>query len=139
MTGALKALGTVANVASVSFEQTNGALQSLSTINIRGEQAGTMFRNMLIKMMSSSEDLNPQIVGLDKALENLGNHNMTTAELGKMFGTENVVAAQHLVSDRDKVTEFTKALTGTIEAYKMATINNDTLEFKQKQTSSYAS
>ena len=134
MTGALKASGTVANAANVSFEETNGALQSLSTINIKGEQAGTMFRNVLIKLMSSTEDLNPQVVGLDKALENLGNRNMSTAELAKMFGTENVVAAQHLVTHRDQVEEFTQALTGTDEAYKMAAVNNDTLEFKQKQS-----
>jgi len=133
MTGALKASGTVASAASVSFEQTNGALQSLSTINIKGEQAGTAFRNILIKMMSSSEDLNPQIVGLDKAMENLGKRNMSTAELAKMFGTENVVAAQHLVTHREQVKEFTAALTGTDAAYKMAAKNNETLEFKEKQ------
>lgn len=134
MTGALKASGTVANAANVSFEQTNGALQSLSTINIKGEQAGTMFRNTLIKLMSSADELNPQIVGLDKSLENLAKQNLTTAELAKMFGTENVVAAQHLMNHRDQVKEFTTALTGTDEAYKMAAINNDTLEFKQKQS-----
>ncbi|MPR36911.1 phage tail tape measure protein [Salmonirosea aquatica] len=134
MTGALKASGTVANAANVSFEQTNGALQSLSTINIKGEQAGTMFRNTLIKLMSSADELNPQIVGLDKSLENLAQQNLSTAELAKLFGTENVVAAQHLMTHRDQVAEFTAALTGTDEAYKMAAINNDTLEFKQKQS-----
>lgn len=134
MTGALKASGTVANAANVSFEQTNGALQSLSTINIKGEQAGTNFRNVLIKMMSSADDLNPQIVGLDNALENLGKRNLSTAELAKMFGTENVVAAQHLVTHRDQVKEFTTALTGTDAAYKMAAVNSESLEFKQKQS-----
>lgn len=134
MTGALKASGTVANAANVSFEETNGALQSLSTINIKGEQAGTMFRNTLIKMMSATDDLNPQVVGLDTALKNLGDRNLSTAELAKMFGTENVVAAQHLVTHRDQVSEFTKALTGTDEAYKMAATNNETLEFRQKQS-----
>ncbi|GHB64244.1 phage tail tape measure protein [Persicitalea jodogahamensis] len=134
MTSSLKASGTVANAANVSFEQTNGALQSLSTINIKGEQAGTMFRNTLIKLMSSADDLNPQIVGLDQSLENLAKRNLTTAELAKMFGTENVVAAQHLMNHREQVKEFTAALTGTDEAYKMAATNNDTLEFKQKQS-----
>ncbi|TDB69118.1 phage tail tape measure protein [Arundinibacter roseus] len=134
MTSALKASGTVANAANVSFEQTNGALQSLSTINIKGEQAGTMFRNTLIKLMSSADDLNPQIVGLDKSLENLSARKMSTAELAKMFGTENVVAAQHLMNHRDQVAEFTEALTGTDEAYKMAAINNETLEARQKQS-----
>ncbi|WP_165933464.1 phage tail tape measure protein [Arundinibacter roseus] len=133
MTGALKASGTVANAANVSFEETNGALQSLSTINIKGEQAGTMFRNMLIKLMSSTEDLNPQVVGLEKSLDNLAAQNLTTAELAKMFGTENVVAAQHLMTHRGQVVEFTEALTGTDAAYKMAAVNNETLEFKQKQ------
>ncbi len=134
MTGALKASGTVANAANVSFEETNGALQSLSTINIKGEQAGTMFRNTLIKLMSATDDLNPQVVGLDTALKNLGDRNLSTAELAKMFGTENVVAAQHLVTHRDQVQEFTKSLTGTDEAYKMAATNNQTLEFRQKQS-----
>lgn len=135
MTGALKASGTVANAANVSFEQTNGALQSLSTINIKGEQAGTMFRNMLIKLMSSTDDLNPQIVGLEKSLDNLAKKNLTTAELARMFGTENVVAAQHLMTHRDQVQEFTTSLTGTDAAYKMAATNSESLEFKQAQMS----
>ena len=130
---ALKASGTVAASMNVSFEQTNGVLQALSTVNIKGEQAGTAFRNILIKLASSSDDLNPKIVGIEKAFENLGKKQMGTTEMTKLFGAENLVAAEFLSKHSGVVTDFTAKLTGTSAAFDMATKNTETFEFQQKQ------
>ncbi|MCP1384426.1 phage tail tape measure protein [Runella salmonicolor] len=129
----LKAAGTVANAAGLSFEQTNATLQSMSTIALKGEQAGTMLRNVLIKLQTGADETNPKVVGLDKALENLGKQNLSTAEMAKMFGTENIVAAQHMVKNREEIGKLTEKMTGTNEAYEQAAKNNDTLEFKGNQ------
>lgn len=128
MAMSLKASGIVAHQAGLSFEETNGALQSLSKESLKGEQAGTMFRNILLELQKGSNDTNPAVVGLDKALENLAKKNMSTAEAAKLFGKENVTAALSLINHRDRVAEFTKGLTGTTAAYDMAAKNNATLD-----------
>ncbi|GAB2571660.1 phage tail tape measure protein [Spirosoma areae] len=128
MAMALKASGIVAHQAGLSFEVTNGALQSLSKESLKGEQAGTMFRNILLDLQKGADDTNPRVVGLEKALENLAKKNLSSAEATKLFGKENVTAALSLINHRDRVAEFTKGLTGTSAAYDMAAKNNATLE-----------
>lgn len=132
MGSSMKAAGTVAAAAGLSFEQTNAVLQSLSTIALKGEQSGTALRNVILKMQSAADDYNPKVVGLDKALENLGKQNLTTAEMAKLFGTENVVAAQHVITHRGEIAQLTTKLTGTSEAYTQAAKNMDTLDERMK-------
>ncbi len=133
MAGALKNSGTVAAASKVSFEQTNAVLQSLSTIALKGGEAGNQFKNVLLKLSAGANETNPQIVGLDKAVENLGKKNLSTAEITKMFGSENVTAAQHIILHGNEIKELTKKLTGTTEAYTQAAKNTSTLEFQSKQ------
>ncbi|MVM36469.1 phage tail tape measure protein [Spirosoma sp. HMF3257] len=133
MTSSLKASGTVAASSKLSFEQTNAVLQSMSTIALKGEQAGTGLRNVLLKLSAGADETNPQIVGLDKALDNLGKQNLSTAEMTKLFGAENVVAATHIVSHRKEIAELTTKLTGTQEAYSQAAKNTQTLDYQTKQ------
>ncbi|MCX6216509.1 phage tail tape measure protein [Spirosoma sp.] len=128
MANSLKASGIVANQTGLSFEQTNGALQSLSKESLKGEQAGTMLRNILLTLGAGANETNPKVVGLDKALDNLAKQNLSTAEITKLFGKENVTAALSLINHRDRVAEFTKGLTGTTAAYDMAAKNNATLD-----------
>lgn len=128
MAMSLKASGIVAHQTGLSFEETNGALQSLSKESLKGEQAGTMLRNILLTLGSGADDTNPRVVGLEKALDNLAKKNLSTAEVTKLFGKENVTAALSLINHRDRVTEFTKGLTGTSAAYDMAAKNNATLD-----------
>ncbi len=127
MAMSLKASGIVAHQAGLSFEETNGALQSLSKESLKGEQAGTMLRNILLSLQTGADDTNPKVVGLDKALDNLAKKNLSTAEMTKLFGKENITAAMSLINHRDRVAEFTKGLTNTSAAYDMAAKNNATL------------
>lgn len=128
MSAALKNSGTVAAAQGVSFEQTNALLQSLSTIALKGGEAGTQLRNVLLTLGSGSDETNPKVVGLEKALENLGDKNLSTAELTKLFGKENITAAQHILTHRNEISELTSKVTGTQEAFSQATKNNATFD-----------
>jgi TP901 family phage tail tape measure protein len=130
----LKASGTVAKAAGLSFEQTNATLQSMSTIALKGEQAGTMLRNVLVKLQTGADETNPKIVGMEKALDNLAKQNLSTAEMAKLFGTENLVAAQHIVTHRAEIAALTQKLTGTQEAYKQAATNNASFDHELAKT-----
>ncbi|UHG93421.1 phage tail tape measure protein [Spirosoma oryzicola] len=128
MGAALKNSGTVAAAQNVSFEQTNAVLQSLSTIALKGGEAGTQLRNVLLTLGSGSDDTNPKVVGLDKALDNLGKKNLSTAEMTKLFGKENITAAQHIIAHRSEISKMTTDITGTSEAYTQAAKNNASLD-----------
>lgn len=130
---ALKNSGTVAKAQDVSFEQTNALLQSMSSIALKGGEAGTNLRNVLLTLGSGSDDTNPRIVGLDKALENLAAKNLSTAEMTKLFGKENLVAAQHIITHRNEIAELTKRVTGTQDAFRMAETNNASFDHQLEQ------
>ena len=125
---ALKETGTVANDAGISFEATNAAIQTLSTVAIKGGQAGTNLRNVILKLQNQTEDgFNPAVVGLEAALKNLQTANLDTTELTKLFGLESVTAAKTLISQADSVGVLTQKLTDTNTAYDQAATKTDNM------------
>lgn len=134
---ALKNSAVSAAAAGVSFEETNAALQALAAGGIKGGEAGTSLRNVLLKLENENNTkLKPSIVGLAGALENLGKQNLSSTALTKMFGLENVNAAQALLGSAEMVRTLTGQLTGTNTAYEQASVNTDTLDGALKRMSS---
>lgn len=134
---ALKESGTVASSAGISFESLNATIQSLSTVSIKGSQAGTQLRNIFLKLQTQAEEgFNPAIVGMEQALVNLNAANLSTTELTKLFGLESVTAAQTLIKQADSIGELTKSLTGTNTAYDQASTKTDNLEGDMKAMNS---
>jgi hypothetical protein len=87
-----------------------------------------MMRNVLLKLGASTDKkINPKIVGLSKSLENLAGIQDDVTTLTKMFGRQNVIAAQTLIKQRGTVDELTEALTGTNIAYEQQATNTDNL------------
>ena len=125
---ALKASGVVASAASVSFEELNGAIQTLATVGVKGQEAGTALRNVILKLRNQGvDDLDPAVQGLAGAIRNLGEANLSVTELTKLFGLENIAAAQALLDNVDKVEQLTTAITGTDIAYEQASVKVDNL------------
>lgn len=125
---ALKDAGTVAKSAGISFEELNAAIQLLAEIGVKGQQAGVGLRNVILKLQKGADDTNPAIVGLEKALDNLGKKNLSTAELMKLFGLESFVVGQRLIETAGRLGSFTEKLTGTNVALEQATIKFDNLK-----------
>lgn len=137
MAGALKASGTTAAAANLSFEETNAALQSLSTVAIKGEQAGTNLRNVILKLQKEGIDkLNPAVVGLSQSLRNLNAEGRGPAELMKLFGLESYNAALALLNQADSLDTLTGKLTDTNVAYEQAAIQTDNLAGDQLRLNS---
>ncbi len=130
---ALKNSGTVAAAAGLSFEATNAVLQSLSAISLKGSEAGTGLRNVLLRLQAGADDTNPKLVGLQTALDNLAQKNLSAAELTKQFGAENVVVAQRMIASRGEIERLTGAISGTQEAYKQAGDNTNNFEADMKR------
>ena len=120
-----KVAGSTAAAAGLSVEQTAGALEVLSQSNLKGAEAGTALRNILLKMQTVlGIDFTKN--GLDEALAALQPKLDDVTYLAKLFGAENIAAAQYLITNAQAVGELTKQVTGTNVAQEQAAIRTDT-------------
>jgi TP901 family phage tail tape measure protein len=128
LTESIREFGTVSNMANLSIEQSVALVEALAEKGLKGSRAGIGIRNVLLELMSGADETNPKVVGLNTALENLAAKNLTAAEMTKMFGKENVVAAGILIETRGRIEELNGAITNTNTAYEQAAINTDNLQ-----------
>jgi len=134
---ALKVSGTVAHSVGLSFEQTNAAIQALASVAIKGSEAGTGLRGVLLKLSTQSrEEFNPEIVGFTQAIKNLAAAHLTTTEKAKLFGQESITAASALITQADSLDTLTGKLTDTDTAYEQARIRVNNLDGDLKILSS---
>lgn len=134
---ALKTAGTVASSIGLSFEQTNAAIQTLASVSIKGQEAGTGLRGVLLKLSTQTKnEFNPEIVGLSSALQNLSDAELSTAEKADIFGQESITAATALINQAGSVDELTAALSGTDTAYEQAATNTNNLDGDIKEMGS---
>ena len=131
-----KVAGAAAASAGVSVEETAGALEILAQNNTKGSEAGIALRNMLVSMQAQlGIDISKTgfAGGLDiirKDLSGMGSQVERTTYLAKVFGRQNIVAAQYLLDNADAVREMTKAVTGTQSAQEQAAIRTNTWAHK---------
>jgi len=126
---ALKVAGTVASGVGLSFEETNAAIQAMASVSIKGSEAGTGLRGVLLKLSTQTRsEFNPEIVGLSTALKNLAGANLSTTEKTKLFGLESITAASALILQAGTIDELTEKLTGTDTAYEQASVRVNNLD-----------
>lgn len=127
-----KVTGATAAAAGLSVEQTAGALEVLSQSNVKGSEAGTALRNVILKLQTTlGMDLSK--VGLVDALDSLKPKLKDVTYLAKVFGSENIAAAQYLITNAKAVEEMTTAVTGTSVAQEQAAIRTNTLAEQTKR------
>jgi len=147
ITESMKKFGAVANSTGVSLEESVGLIETLAEKTIKGAEAGTSLRNVLLKMATikvlpknALNQLNRFGVDLDLVSDKTVPVSKRLAELSKIagdatavsqvFGSENVIAGQVLLNNTAKVEDYTKAVTGTNTAVDQAAINTNTLSGK---------
>lgn len=118
--------GVAAASANVSIEQTVGLIETLAEKGIKDEVAGTGLKKFFLVLQTGADDINPKIVGLNQALDNLAAKNMGAKAIKDMFGEEGYNVASVIMQDIDKVKQYTAAVTDTNIAYEQAAINSRT-------------
>lgn len=137
LTESLKAAGTVAASAGLSFEETIANIESLAEVNLKGAESGTALRNIILLLQKQGIDkLNPAVVGLTSALENLNAEQRSDVEILKIFGVRNFAAVTALLARTQKTRDLQKAITGTLTAEEQALINTDNLDGSTKALNS---
>ena len=125
---ALQNSGGAMKAAGVSFEQGNALIQGVAESMIKGAEAGTGLRNVLLKLETQSDKgLRPSVVGLEAALENAAKKFDTTTERTKAFGVENILVADKVLNSRTEIAKLTEEVTGTGVAYEQQRKNLDNL------------
>lgn len=122
-----KVVGAAANAAGLSVESTAGAIEVLSKNNLKGAEAGTALRNIVLKMQTAlGVDFSKS--SLSDALDALKPKMKDATYLSKIFGMENIAAAQFLIANSDAVAEMTAQVTGTNVAQEQAAIRTSTTQ-----------
>lgn len=134
---AMKGAGVAASQAGLSFEATNAQIQTLAFAGIKGAEAGTKLRTVLVKLQTQANDnFNPAVVGINDALKNLEIANLGVTERTKLFGEEALITADILIGAADASAQLTRDITGTNTAQEQAQTNTDNLDGSLKRMSS---
>lgn len=132
-TEAIVKSGVAASVANVKIENLVGSIETLAERGIKGKIAGTGLKTFFLKLEGMADDVRPSVVGLQQALENLQDKQLSASEMQKMFGLEAYTVAQAMISGAEKVKYYTEAVTGTNTATEQAAINSETSAAKLDQ------
>lgn len=132
LTQSFKVTGSAASAMGLSVEETAGALEILSKANLKGSEAGTALRNIILKLNTElGIDLGETSLGT--ALEALKPKLTDATYLSKVFGMENIAAAQFLIQNASAVDEMTAQLTGTNTAQEQAAVRTQTTAQKMAE------
>ncbi len=147
LTNSMRYVGPVANSLGYSIEETSAALGLLYNSGFKGEQAGTVLRSALSKLLAptssmtaaldelgvSYDEVNPStqsLVDIVRVLEEAG---ITTAQAVALFGTEAGPGMMALIGQgADALEEMTEEITDTSAASEMAAVQLDTLDGSAK-------
>jgi TP901 family phage tail tape measure protein len=137
--------GTVANQNNVTLEESVALTELLSEKNIKGSEAGTQLRNVLLSISTASalpaeaqaamkqygvdmEIVQNKALPLEERLREMAKVQGDQNALVKIFGKENIVAGATVLKNVDHLADLTQAVTGTNTAYEQAAINTDNLD-----------
>lgn len=126
-----KVAGSAASVMGLTVEQSAGALEVLSKANLKGSEAGTALRNIILKL-NTELGVDLSRTSLSTALDALKPRLTDATYLSKIFGMENVAAAQYLIQNSSAVEEMIRKVTGTNVAQEQAAVRTDTTAHKME-------
>ncbi len=125
---AFEKVGTIASTAGMSYQQLAAAVETIAPKFSSADVAGTSLSSTLKALEKQTDDnLKPSIVGINTALENLANKNLSTAESIKLFGDAGYIAAVSLIKQREEFKNFTSEISGTDTAYSQMKTNTDNM------------
>lgn len=129
--------GSAAQQAGIEMGSIGSATSVLSTKFNDASQVGTGL-SMMIKRLTtqSNSEFNPAIVGMDKALQNLANANLSAADAQKLFGNRGRDVAMTLISMNDQFQETEEKMKNTAAAEEMFGVKSAELGFVVNQIKS---
>lgn len=145
LTDAVLKFGAVARSQNVNIQQSAALVELLAENGLKGADAGTALRNVMLKISApdalpkkaiaafdrfgiSMDTLNDKTVPFQKKLEILKPLLNDNAALVQIFGLENIVAARNVIEHTDRLEELTGKMYENGTANEQAKIRVDTLQ-----------
>jgi TP901 family phage tail tape measure protein len=122
LSASFKVAGTAAAAAGLNVEQTGGAIEAMSKAGIKGAEAGTALRNILLNMQTKG-GIDFNTTSFEDALKSLQGKEGDAEFMNKMFGAD-MGAAQFLIKNTELVGEMTARMTDSNVAAEQAEIRN---------------
>lgn len=134
---ALVNAGVAAKQSGLDFENTVAALEALGKSGIKGSDAGTKLRSVLVKLqVQANDNFNPAVVGMSDALANLEKANLSVSEKVALFGERSISTIDALIAQRTEFDRLDEAIRGTSTAYEQQATNNNNLDGDLKKLGS---
>lgn len=153
VTEALLKFGAVAKSSNISIEESTALIELLAEKGLKGAEAGTALRNVLLKISAPDalpKDAQKIINDLGISMTKLKDNSIPVQEkfemlkpllkdnayLVKVFGVENAVAATNILSNTNRLKELTSKMGEYGTAQEQADIRMDTLQGRTEKLSS---
>lgn len=152
VTEALLKFGAVARSSNISIQESTALIELLAENGIKGAEAGTALRNVLLKISApdalpkeaqkalrdlgvSFEFLKDKSIPIQQKFEALKPLLGDNAKLLKVFGFENTVAARNIIEHTDRLKDLTGKMFEYGTAQEQAEIRSNTLQGKTERLS----
>ncbi len=152
VTDALLQFGTIAKNANVSVEESVGLIEAFAERGLKGAEAGTKLRNVLLNLSAvkalprealnqlkqagvDTDKLSDSSLSLEARLRELSKIQGNQTAIVKVFGKENAAAGNILLDNIDAVASYTQKVTDTTVAQAQAAERTDTLQGSLKKLS----
>jgi TP901 family phage tail tape measure protein len=140
----IKEFGAGAKSANISIEESVALTETLGDKMLKGSEAGTALRNILLVMKApdalgkdaikaleqnnvSTKVLSDTSLTLGERLKELSKIKGDATALTRVFGKENVTAGEIVLNNVDRFDQLTTAIHGSNEAYRQASAMSDNL------------
>lgn len=146
---ALRQVGPVAGSMGISIEETTAALSELFNVGLRGEQAGTALRNVMVNLINptgeaakiiktlgiQTKDAEGNMRTLTSMLKDLSRFNLSDTDLASLFGKEALAGGIALMQSAasGSLQNMEKEITGTQEAVRVALEQMNSLDATIRQ------
>ena len=124
---AISKVGTVADAAGLTLEQTVAVMELFGEKGIKAETAGNGFKKILVELQKDTKNYKDGVFDLNLAIDNNASISGDNIALQKKFGSEFFTLAQILFQNKDRFLELNEQVTGTNTAFEQAAIQMDNL------------
>lgn len=147
----LSTVGKSAKNSGVSFAEANAALQIFGQSTIKGSEAGTALRNIMMKISAPTDGVAKMMEEMGVGMDRLTDKTLPLADrlqallpimnndkvMKGLFGLEDIVAAQTLIGSTDLLREWTDEVQNSTSATDQAAVIMDTYAEKQKRMQAF--
>lgn len=116
LTQIIDKVGNSAHQCGIPFEKLLGYIEGIAPRFPDASKAAAQFEMVLGKLQKAGGDLDPRIVGLDKAIQNLGNRCTTAKDYMEVLGNRAYAMGEALVETQKDAENFEGQIKNTTEA-----------------------